>query len=799
MIGNISVNAYDSYQVGDIINFHGEDYYVISNSDENSNYVTAFKVKSLSPEEIKMYGDYFNSFVEDFYNKAFEFEDGSGGVSYYSRYGCSVQHSECLRYGMDFCDYSTTNCNNSYETSDVKKIVDKWGSINFNTGDLVEVDGYKYRLISIDDFYNLGYIYDCVETTCIFNYTDEHVNEFFKSITSEKKEIWTMSEFFDYTDVNVTIWNGRLSHSYSSGVDAVNPVINISKQAIINEANESVIHDYQRYKSSYKFGEEVMYKGELYYVLKASNDKEEVVTLIKGDALTSQEIQKYYDGEISNLGKYGLVYNSSSNYNNPSSLKTIVDGWVEDTFGDDAYELDSYKARLLTGDELVEDLFFEYDRISYGQGYIAGDDTPEWAVRGYRYWTMTDYLMVGAYNQGAYHTDSLSGYYYSAAIRPVVNVKKRALSSNGDCEKKNKVFSIKNYKSYMQGEKVTYNNEEYYVANNSGKHLSRVTLIKEHPLTADEIELYGYDDNGRNIVNNYPYSGDAEYIFSDYGYTMNQNDYRRVVYVNTVTPNKAYRYSDGTGGMQYYSSETCGMINNETIEISGCKKNYDESYVKIVVDNWAKDKTNLDDLVSVNGYKVRIINKDEAIYMNNIKNYIYFGSDRNYPEFEYWIIGDDYYYNSGNFQKNDLVVIASYINSGYSNGLFKSIMRTVYGGDCMVFKYPAVWPVINVDKCALEGGCEIEDITMEVCDDSEPPVNPEPVPPTNPEPETEEPEIEDKVTVVDVEDTNRMVSKIRSARTQQVISISKIVISILLICSGVFLMLISSIKNKVKK
>ena len=769
IIDDFTVQAYDSYKIGDIINFKGEDYYVISNSDENSNYVTVFKVKSLTTDEINQYGLFFNSYVQGLEGQAYEYEDGSGGIAYYSNNGCSVFYDS---FGNYFWNYRYNDCNNDYKHSDVKKLLDRWSESTFNKNDLVAIDGYKYRLIMIKDLNNLGYTYECRGTNCTLTYTNEQVNDFMVSITENGKGIWTMSNFFDSTTENIILSNVGISFTSVGDIKAINPVININKNAISNDTDESEVHNYQRYKSSYKFGEEVMYKGELYYVLKASNDKEEVVTLIKGDALTSQEIQKYYDGEISNLGKYGLVYNSSSNYNNPSSLKTIVDGWVEDTFGDDAYELDSYKARLLTGDELVEDLFFEYDRISYGQGYIAGDDTPEWAVRGYRYWTMTDYLMVGAYNQGAYHTDSLSGYYYSAAIRPVVNVKKRALSSNGDCEKKNKVFSIKNYKSYMQGEKVTYNNEEYYVANNSGKHLSRVTLIKEHPLTADEIELYGYDDNGRNIVNNYPYSGDAEYIFSDYGYTMNQNDYRRVVYVNTVTPNKAYRYSDGTGGMQYYSSETCGMINNETIEISGCKKNYDESYVKIVVDNWAKDKTNLDDLISVNGYKVRIINKDEAIYMNNIKNYIYFGSDRNYPEFEYWIIGDDYYYNSGNFQKNDLVVIASYINSGYSNGLFKSIMRTVYGGDCMVFKYPAVWPVINVDKCALEGGCEIEDITMEVCDD------PEPIIP-------EEPDVPDvEVTIVEVENTKK------------VVSIITVVLSVVMIGVGLYFLYANYIRNR---
>ncbi|MBQ9319075.1 MAG: hypothetical protein IJR82_05530, partial [Bacilli bacterium] len=727
IIDDFTVQAYDSYKIGDIINFKGEDYYVISNSDENSNYVTVFKVKSLTTDEINQYGLFFNSYVQGLEGQAYEYEDGSGGIAYYSNNGCSVFYDS---FGNYFWNYRYNDCNNDYKHSDVKKLLDRWSESTFNKNDLVAIDGYKYRLIMIKDLNNLGYTYECRGTNCTLTYTNEQVNDFMVSITENGKGIWTMSNFFDSTTENIILSNVGISFTSVGDIKAINPVININKNAISNDTDESEVHNYQRYKSSYKFGEEVMYKGELYYVLKDSNDKEESVTLLKDIPLTNEVIQKYYDGEIRTIGKYGLVHSDSSNYNEPSSLKIIVDGWVEDTFGDDAYELDSYKARLLTGDELIEDLYFEYDRISYAQGYIAGDDTPDWVVQNYNYWTMTDNIAIGSNDMGAYHTDSLSLYF--SAIRPVVNVKKRALSSN-ECDTKSKTFSITNFKHYIQGEKVIYNNEEYYVANNSGKYLSRVTLIKEHPLTADEIDLYGYDDNGRNIVNNYPYSGDAETIFSEYGTYINEQDHNRSVYVNSVQPNKAYRYPDGIGGMQYYSSEECGIINNETIVNSGCKRNYDDSYVKIVIDNWAKSKTNLDDLISVNGYKARLINKEESKYMNELKNYVYLGSNPNNTEFDYWIKGDDYYKqgDSNTFiLSNTSVLVNDYINGGFANGLINKILppRPGYYGsrNIRIFTYPAVWPVINVDKCALEGGCEIEDITMEVCDDPEPIIPEEP-------------------------------------------------------------------------
>lgn len=683
------------------------------------------------------------------------------------------------RHDITFCNYSNYNCNNDYNLSSAKKTLDNWARSKFNTNDLVSVNGYKYRLINMDDLSNLGYTYDhCVNTSCQQKAENAEVVKFFQSITGDEKTIWTMEGFNDDVTKNLFMNNsGMIYQNPIQSIKAINPVININKDALLNNSDSDNKTSYKRYKSSYKFGEEVIYNDETYYVFKDSNDKEEYVTLLKDKPLTKEEIQKYYKGEIRDLGKYGLVSNNYLDYNNPSPLKIIVDGWVEDAFGDDSYELDSYKARLLTADELVEDLYFEYDKISSDEGYIAGEDTPNWVVQGYVYWSMSGKLVIGNRDQGAYHTDTLDGYF--AAIRPVVNVKKNALSSNDDCDLISKIFSITKFKSYIQGEKVIYNNEEYYVATNSPGHLSRVTLIKEHPLTADEIDLYGYDNNGRNIVNIYPYSGNAEYIFSDFGYTLGQNDYRRVVYVNTVMPNKAYRYPSGVGGMQYYASETCGMKNNDTIEISGCKKNYDESYVKIVIDNWAKNKTNLNDLVSVNGYKVRLINKDESLFMNNLKNYIYFGSSPNNPEFDYWIKGDDYDYNNGDYIPNDNVLVSSYTNSCYSNGLIYKIIPPdpgYYGStDIRAFTYPAVWPVININKCALEGACVVEEISMRVCDD------PEPIIPEEPE------EPENHPTIIPVDNTKKVVSMLAIA------------LSIMMICGGTFILFFNYIKHKAQK
>ena len=68
------------------------------------------------------------------------------------------------------------------------------------------------------------------------------------------------------------------------------------------------------------------------------------------------------------------------------------------------------------------------------------------------------------------------------------------------------------YKEYTVGQEVRYNNVDYYVIKDSDATESSVTLLKEEPLTAEEITLYS-DGTGAN-ANGY---GGIEYgISSDY-------------------------------------------------------------------------------------------------------------------------------------------------------------------------------------------------------------------------------------------------------------------------------------------
>ena len=117
------------------------------------------------------------------------------------------------------------------------------------------------------------------------------------------------------------------------------------------------------------------------------------------------------------------------------------------------------------------------------------------------------------------------------------------------------------YDVYSVGDEVTYNNVDYRVIKNSSASESTVTLLKATPLTTDEVNTYGGVGTANNHVNMY-------------ATTDTTSDYYQKAYNN-----------NGYGGMQYYSSETCGQNG-----YNGCTTDYAQSEVKYVVDAWKAEK-----------------------------------------------------------------------------------------------------------------------------------------------------------------------------------------------------------------
>ena len=210
----------------------------------------------------------------------------------------------------------------------------------------------------------------------------------------------------------------------------------------------------------YSIGDEVTYNEMKFYVIRESNANSEIVTLLKSEPLTTDEVNTYggvgttnnhvnvylpnnevnkYNYQIAyNLGGYGgmvyytssscgyypnsWVYNSCTTDYSRSEIKYVIDAWVDDKFLD--FELieddNGYKARLITIEELKNNL-------GYGNSNTINENVPSW-VSQYRYWTMsertnTDQVWAVA-NNIEYH------YVWGSLllVRPVITIKKSAIN-----------------------------------------------------------------------------------------------------------------------------------------------------------------------------------------------------------------------------------------------------------------------------------------------------------------------------------------------------------------------------------
>ena len=155
---------------------------------------------------------------------------------------------------------------------------------------------------------------------------------------------------------------------------------------------------------------------------------------------------------------------------------------------------------------------------------------------------------------------------FSYAVRPVTYLKSDVYIYGGNGTKK-KPYKLslnnsdvdteqyKNYKSYVFGEKVVYDNNNYYVIEDSDSDTRYVSLLKEELLTAQEVNEYSSN------------------------------------------------YSSINGEYPYLENNNC----NSSVQ-ANCSTNYKDSNVKLIIDNWASQYNN--DLVIVNGLKARLLTED---------------------------------------------------------------------------------------------------------------------------------------------------------------------------------------------
>ena len=212
--GNVVEEVYDEYEIGDIISFAGSNWYVIEDSGTSQDYVVLLKQNILTGIEIG------SSYVKG----------GDTSNKNMAYYWSSICH-HAQTYGTDTynsSDYSGCSGYNDYAVSKIKEVVDNYMTTNNMTNNLKEIDGYKIRLITVDELVNnLG---------CSSNNS---------SCTSSSNASWIYSSSIDcyWTMTPAPVQNPRVWLVYKDGrmfnyygvydiSGGVRPVINLYKNAI---------------------------------------------------------------------------------------------------------------------------------------------------------------------------------------------------------------------------------------------------------------------------------------------------------------------------------------------------------------------------------------------------------------------------------------------------------------------------------------------------------------------------------------------------------------------------------------
>ena len=209
------------------------------------------------------------------------------------------------------------------------------------------------------------------------------------------------------------------------------------------------------------------------------------------------------------------------------------------------------------------------------------------------------------------------------------------------------------YTAYKVGDEVSYNNVAYRVIKASGADESTVTLLKATPLTVAEVNQYG-----AGHINKYT----SDSVGTAYDYN-----------------------SDGTvGGMAYYTSETCGYVNNNWVE-SGCTTEYAQSEVKYAVDAWKTAQAPA-------ATSARLITINEVVSLGYDNTCIEEGWCEPSANVPTWLYNSNYWYWTMSQYNDEASYVWHVRGDGDLNGH--------YGG--VNFSYGSVRPVITLNKSAIE-------------------------------------------------------------------------------------------------
>ena len=150
-----------------------------------------------------------------------------------------------------------------------------------------------------------------------------------------------------------------------------------------NSTPEPVVPTY----TAYQVGDHVSYNGVTYYVIEDSDTTNDTVKLLKENPLTKTEMDNLNLNGIT-IDQSGAVQFGSSVDYSTSTVKQVVDAWKNTAVATG----DTATARLISLEDLTDNLGYEYYEEGTSTGYRKTESTPSWVNNNnYYYWTMSQY------------------------------------------------------------------------------------------------------------------------------------------------------------------------------------------------------------------------------------------------------------------------------------------------------------------------------------------------------------------------------------------------------------------------
>lgn len=214
-----------NYKIGDVVTYKDMKFYVIENSNKDKDYVVLLKADPLTHSEVNEYGvGHINMYATNrmyhsYYQQA-QYLGGPGAIAYYTSETCGYP---IVYPNSGYDKYVATGCLNSYDTSDIKYVIDNW-SKEFNSDLVIDDTGYSSRIMNIDDLINnLNYkkYWDNIVSTSE-SPKWVHINNCY----------WTMTQ--ESRNQMYSICSNSISRSTINSGDStvIRPVINLKKSAI---------------------------------------------------------------------------------------------------------------------------------------------------------------------------------------------------------------------------------------------------------------------------------------------------------------------------------------------------------------------------------------------------------------------------------------------------------------------------------------------------------------------------------------------------------------------------------------